>query len=158
LVYCEVSTASQHAKNSTDLVAEFCKRLEQVIAICADVAKEEKATFRKSEHRQIPFSAPMIAEGVEVPLPTATIRKGNVEVDIRPSEISQDASGKHHGGLFVDRKWVGLGRLDSPACWTGVEEEQDTNWYVGPTGNKSQVVDRVLIRGWLYHSGPRPIW
>lgn len=100
----------------------------------------------------------MIAEGFKVSLPTATMRKENIEVDIRPAEVSQDASGKHYGGLFVLQKWVSAGTLDSPACWTGIEEKQDTNWYVGATGDKNQLVDRVLIRGWLYHKGPRPIW
>jgi len=149
---------SSYVGRSDDLVAEFRKRLEQLISVCEEVALEESAEFERYECQRIPFCAQMIAEGLKVSLPAARTRKENIEADIRPAEITQDVGGKHHGALFVARKWVGAGRLDSPACWTGIEESGDTNWYAGATGDKGQAVDREVIRGWLYHKGPRPIW
>ena len=145
-------------KNDQALVTRLRERLEQLAQTCEKVAREEAAQFETSVCEQVPFSAQQIAgEGIPVTLPVTTMRKQNVKVEIRPSEIGQDANGKHRARLFVDRTWPGAGRLDSPECWTDVENPDDANWYVGAAGNKSRPVDAAIIKGWLYHSGPRPI-
>jgi hypothetical protein len=86
------------------------------------------------------------------------MRKGNVEVQIRPSEIGQDTNGRHDGMLFVARTWPGTGALDSPACWTDLGSLEGASWYVGAVGDKSHPVNHVVIKGWLHHPGPPPIW
>ena len=149
----------QHVRDGSDLISELITRLELLIQICEGVAREEGARFEKGQSQQVPFSAQMIADGSSAAsLPTSTIRKANVEVKIRPLEITQAADGKHYATLMVVRSWPGAGMLDSPACWTDLEQRQDINWYVGAVGDKRQPVNQGLVGQWLQHSGPRPIW
>ena len=151
--------SGQHVIGGGALISEFIARLEQLIQMCESVAREEQAKFEKGQSQQVPFSTLMMADGSSATsLPTATLRKVNVEVKIRPLEISQGADGKYYATLMIVRSWPGAGMLDSPACWTELEQRQDMNWYVGAVGEKGQPVNRGLVRQWLHHSGPRPIW
>lgn len=151
----------EYAENSKEdsLISAFRARIEGLLGACAQVCAAEGADFRRFEVTQSPFSMQMLVDGgVAVSLPCARMTRANVQAEVRPSQIRQDIQGRHHGGLKVNRAWINAGRLDSPACWTDLDDANDSKWYVGAEGDKSIQVSHDLIRGWLHYSGPRPIW
>jgi hypothetical protein len=137
-------------------VVTFCQRLNGLYQMCQEVAAQQGAMFRPGSVVQDPFSFQMSAGG-QAELPAARIVKGSIEVDIRPSEISMDGSGKYMAKLSVGRTMAGAGRLTSPSCWTDLDSAAD-RWYVGAVGDQSVPLEPNLIASWLQHSGPRPIW
>jgi hypothetical protein len=142
-----------------NLVSRFRPRLASLFSLCVEVAKEEKASFEQQSSIQNPFSAQMSDGSRREPLPRLTMQKGDIRVSIAPTEISQDVTtGKHSAEVSVGRVLVGRGRLDSPSCWVDLSEAEDRTWYVGARWERSTPVDREVIRQWLYHSGPPPIW
>lgn len=142
-----------------DLVAKFCTRLKQLYHTCSDVAQEEGASFQEGVSSQIPFNKKLAVGEITASLPTVIMCKGNVQVQIQPKEICQDHhTGKHYADLSVHRVIVGQGHPTSPTCWTDLENPDDPAWYADPAWQKNTLVNRELIKTWLYSSGPPPIW
>jgi len=140
-----------------ELIKTFRGRLEELFRLCDDVAREEGAHLNLDTVVQNPFSAQMSSGWRKEKLPTATLDRAGVEIKITPSEISSNFTSEYYGRVSVDRKLLGAGRLDSPSCWTALNNSDDPLWYDGAVGNRKTPVDKRLIKSWLYHSGPRPI-
>ena len=143
-----------------DFEAELHSRRRQLIVVCDELAKDD-------------WQVRVNHDGSSGDV---TIWKGHIEVTIGRPRFAHDSRRRNYGQLSVVRKWIddskgdspyvnyaGLAfsrtraRLDSFICWTGFEESQDVNWYVGETGDKGQVLDAGMIRGWLNYAGPSPI-
>jgi hypothetical protein len=146
-------------RSTGELVAEFSRRLKQMCNACKSVAGEEGATFRESESPGNPFSKQISVDEGTTPLPEATMTKGSIKVQIRQNGIHQNnLSGKYYGVLSVRREIVGQGHPGSPSCWTDLENAEDVDWYADPAWQKKTRVGADLIKTWLYHSGPPPIY
>jgi hypothetical protein len=139
-------------------VKEFISRLNRLYETCRGVALEEGASFEEGASLQSPFSSFLGGQRFEQ-IPDATIHKGNTEVKLRPDEINQDpTTGKYYAGLFVIRTMIGKGNSTSPHYWTDLDSPSDSAWYADPAWQKTTVVTGPLIKSWLHHDGPPPIW
>lgn len=142
---------------SIETVNVFRDRLNALYTLCAQVAAQQDAQTERDVVEQEPFNAQMSTGGT-TELPVMRMTKGRVEVLLHPAEISSDMEGAYYATLSVGRKLLGAGRLDSPSCWTDLDDPADPQWYSGAARNKSKPVDANIIASWLHHSGPTPIW
>lgn len=139
------------------LVRSFRERLNSLYLLCAQVAEQQGAQTESDYSSQEPFAAQMSTGGT-AELPVMRITKDKVEVTLRPGDINSDLQGGYYATLSVDRKLLGASRLNSPRCWTDVNDPADPHWYAGVVPNKSTQVDAAMITSWLHHSGPALLW
>jgi hypothetical protein len=142
---------------STETVNVFRERLNALYTLCIQVAAQKGAQTDRDVSVQEPFNAQMSTDG-RAELPVLRMTKGGVEVTLHPAEISSDMRGGYYATLSVGRKLLGAGRLDSPSCWTDVDDPADPHWYAGALRDESKPVDAAMIRSWLHHGGPTPPW
>ncbi len=142
---------------SMETVNVFRERLNSLYTLCTEVAAQQGAQTERDVSVQEPFNAQMSSGGT-AELPVLRMTRGRVEVTLHPAEISSDMQGGYYAMLSVGRKQLGAGRLDSPSCWTDVDDPGDPHWYAGAVRNKSKHVDAAMITSWLHHSGPTPLW
>lgn len=84
-----------------------------------------------------------------------TLETGRVKVVVRFSESGQTPDGRHHARASVSRTFRGA-QIDSPSCWTDLDNTSDDSWWIGAVGDKSRPVDDASVRSWLEYSGPPP--
>ena len=142
---------------SMETVDVFRERLNSLYTLCTQVAAQHGAHTERDVVVQEPFNAQMSTGGT-TELPLLQMVSGRIEVSLHPSEISSDMEGGYYALLSVGRKLLGAGRLDSPSCWTDIDNANDPGWYAGAVRNTSKPVDADMIASWLHHSGPTPIW
>jgi hypothetical protein len=142
---------------SMERVDSFRERLHSLYALCDQVAAQQGTQAARDVAEHEPFGAQMSTGGT-TELPLMRMVSGRVEVSLRPSEITSDMEGRYYAMLSVERRLRGAGRIDSPSCWTDLEDMGDSRWYAGAAGNKTTPVDAARIASWLRHSGPTPLW
>ena len=83
---------------------------------------------------------------------------GEVKVEIRPHGIEEQINGKSFGVVVVDRTLMNGGRMNGYTCWTDLNTADDDGWYLGATGNKTNLLEEITIEMWLKRSGPMPLF
>ena len=112
---------------SLERVTVFRERLTSLYMLCAQVATQQGAGTERDVVVQEPFDARM-STGATAELPVMRLRKGSVEVSLHPAEIRSDMQGGYFAAVSVGRKLLGAGRLDSPSCWTDLDNTEDPLW------------------------------
>jgi len=142
--------------SQSDIATVLQQRLQDLFAKCIQVADQNGAVTKQGTVTQEVFDAQM-SSGGRTTLPLLEMLKGPISVELRFSEVSVNQAGRHYARLSVGRKMSDAGRLDSPTCWTDLENRDDAQWYVGAVGDTRTPIDRTLIASWLHHRGPPPV-